>query len=105
MEYGTIPLMTTLEAANDRLILKMDDKEEISAGGIHLAQDAQEKPRRGTVVSVGPGVFNDKGETNPMSAVVGDRAIVSQWAGNEFKFEGQEYVCVHIEDVMAWIRA
>lgn len=96
--------MPNLEAANDRLILKMDPKEEISSGGVYIAEASQEKPRRGTVLSAGPGRFTDQGVLIPMRAQAGDRVIVSQWAGNEFKFEGQEYVCVHDDDVMGFVR-
>ena len=85
----------------DRVLVKRDEPEGASKGGILLPDTAKDKPKRGTVVEVGPGAINSKGERNEMEVKPGDRVIFSSYAGGEIEFEGQVYVVISQADILA----
>jgi chaperonin GroES len=68
-----------------------------SKGGIILPESAQQKPKQGKVVAVGPGKVDDKGRLQPMDVKVGDEILFSSYGGLEFK-NGQEEVLILSED-------
>ena len=86
----------TIKPLADRVLLKSVEAEETTASGIILAASAQEKPEISEVVAVGPGT-----EKNPMTVAVGDKVIYSKYAGNEVKVDGEEYIIVRQNDILA----
>ena len=58
--------MSSLKPLADRVLVKPDEAEQKTASGLYIASNAQEKPQRGTIVAVGAGKVNDKGERIPM---------------------------------------
>ncbi len=92
-----------LKPRNDRVIVKPDEEQETSAGGIMLAPSAsKDKPQQGTVLAVGEGKRNDDGKAIPMDIAVGDKVLYGKYAGTEVKLTGGEEVLVMREDdVMA----
>ena len=69
-----------------------------SKGGIILPDSAQEKPKQGKVVAVGPGKTDDKGRLHPMEVKVGDEVLFSSYAGTEYQ---EDYLILSEEDLLA----
>jgi chaperonin GroES len=90
-----------IQPLHDRIILESAAKEERSAGGIILPDNAQEKPQRGTVIAVGPGKRLDSGQLAPVDVKTGDTVLYGKYAGTEVKVDGKEYIILRAEDVLA----
>ncbi len=84
----------------DRVVLKQCEAEETTKSGIILAGSAQEKPQEAEVVAVGPG-GNVDGKEITMQVKAGDKVIYSKYAGNEVKLDGEEYIIVKQNDILA----
>jgi len=84
-----------------RILVEPSEAEETSAGGIILPEAAQEKPREGKVIAVGPGRVLDSGELQPMSVNEGDIVIYTQYGGTEIKYDNKEYLLVDEDSVLA----
>ena len=65
----------------------------------------REKPQRGTIVAVGAGKVNDKGERIPMDVQVGDVVIYGKFGGNEVKVDGEKYLLMRADDIYAVVEA
>ena len=83
--------MSSMMPLTDRVLVKPDEAEQKTASGRYIASNAQEKPQRGTIVAVGAGKVNDKGERIPMDVKVGDVVIYGKFGGNEVK--ASVYTC------------
>ena len=86
----------------DRVVIKMLEAEETTKSGIILAATAKEKPQIAEVVAVGPGGVVD-GKEVKMELAVGDRVIMSKYAGTEVKLDGEEYIILRQSDILAKI--
>lgn len=86
----------------DRVVIKMLEAEETTKSGIILAGTAKEKPQIAEVVAVGPGGVVD-GKEVVMELVVGDKVIMSKYAGTEVKLDGEEYIILKQGDILAKI--
>ncbi len=84
----------------DRVVLKQCEAEETTKSGIILAGSAQEKPQQAEVIAVGPGGVVD-GKEVTMQVKEGDKVIYSKYAGNEVKVDGEEYIIVKQNDILA----
>lgn len=77
-------------------VLIQRNKAPSTKGGILLPDSAQEKPKEGVVVAVGPGKYNDKGEKEQLNVKVGDKVMFSSYAGTEVS--GEEGLLIMSED-------
>ena len=84
----------------DRVVLKMVEAEETTAGGLILAGNAKEKPSVAEVISVGPGGTVD-GKEVQMIVKPGDKVITSKYSGTEVKLDGEDYIIVRQSDILA----
>lgn len=84
----------------DKVVLKQVEAEETTASGIILAAKTQEKPLEGIVVAVGPGGIVD-GKEVVMQVKEGDKVIYQKYATTEVKIEGEEYLVVKQNDILA----
>ena len=84
----------------DRVVIKMLEAEETTKGGIILTAKSQEKPQVAEVVAVGPGGVVD-GKEIKMEVAVGDKVLISKYAGTEVKVEDQEYTILRQSDIHA----
>ncbi len=84
----------------DRVLVKMKESEETTKSGIILASSAKEKPQIATVIEVGPGRMID-GKIEEIAVKKGDNVVVSKYAGTEIKYEGEEYIILKEEDILA----
>ncbi|TWT30020.1 co-chaperone GroES [Blastopirellula retiformator] len=91
-----------LQPLGDRVVVKRDESEEMTAGGIVLPGAAQDKPSRGIVVSVGNGRLLDDGTRAPLQVAEGDRVIFSRYAGNDtFQIGDDEVILIREDDIQA----
>jgi len=82
-----------LKPLGDRVVLKVQKEEEQSIGGIVIASNAKEKPTTGEVIAVGNGRILDNGQS----------VVFDKYAGSEVKYEGEEYLVIRENDIIAVI--
>jgi chaperonin GroES len=90
-----------LQPLGDRVLIKPLAAEEKSAGGIILPEKAQEKPREGEVIEVGPGKLSDKGERKVLTVKKGDVVVYSEYGGTEISYEGTDYLLIDEGSILA----
>ena len=90
-----------IQPLHDRIVVEAAAKEEKTAGGIILPDTAQEKPQRGKVLAVGPGKRLDSGQLAPIDLSVGETVLYGKYGGTEVKVDGQDYIILRAEDVLA----
>ncbi len=89
-----------IKPLESRVLIKMKEGEETTKSGIILSSGAQEKPQIAEVVEVGPGEKID-GKPQEMYVKKGDNIIVSKYAGTEVKYDGEDYIIVKQDDILA----
>ena len=90
----------TIKPLADRVVIKMMEAEETTKGGIILAASAQEKPQVAEIVAVGPGGVVD-GKEVKMYLKVGDKVLLSKYAGTEVKLDGEDYTILRQDNILA----
>ena len=88
---------------HDRVIIQRLDAETRSTGGIVIPDSAAEKPIRGKVIAVGKGKILENGNVRALDIKVGDHILFGKYSGTEVKVDGEEYLVMREEDVMAVI--
>lgn len=84
----------------DNVVLKAAKAEETTKSGIVLTSAAQEKPQIAQVVAVGPGGMVN-GKEVAMSVKVGNKVIAAKYSGTEIKLDGEEYIIISVNDILA----
>ena len=85
----------------DKVLVKRLEAEEKTAGGIVLPDTAKEKPQEGEIIALGDGKVLDSGERSKFQVKVGDKVLFNSYAGTEIKIEGEEYLIMAEEDILA----
>ena len=85
----------------DKVLIKRLEAQTKSKGGIVIPDSAKEKPREGSVVSLGTGRTLDDGSTVEFQVKKGDRVLFSSYAGSEVKLEGEDFVIMGEDDILA----
>lgn len=93
--------VSSFKPLGDRLLVKVSQAEEKSAGGIFLPDTAKEKPQVGEVVSIGAGKLSDDGSRQPIDIEVGVKVLYSKYAGTDLKIGDEEYVLLREQDILA----
>jgi chaperonin GroES len=88
---------------HDRVIIKRVEEERTSPGGIVIPDTATEKPIRGEVIAIGKGKLLESGDLRPLDLKVGDKVLFGKYSGTEVKVEGEEYLVMKEDDIMAVI--
>lgn len=86
---------------NDKLVVKRLEAEVKTAGGILLPDSAKEKPKQGKILSLGDGKLLDNGKRASFQVKEGDRVLFSAYAGNEVNVDGEEYLIMAEDDILA----
>lgn len=89
-----------IKPLGDKVVVKPAKVEEKTESGIILPGSAQEKPHQGTVVAVGPGARDDKGNHVPLDVKEGDRVIYGKFGGVDLKYDNEEYVVLSEKDIL-----
>ncbi len=92
---------TKIKPLEDRILVRPEEGEELTASGLVIPDTAKEKPQEGTVLAVGPGRRSDSGELVPMEVKEGDRVIYSKYGGTEIKVDGEDLLILSSRDVLA----
>ena len=87
---------------HDRVIVKLTQEEEKTAGGIFIPDTAKEKPQEGKVVAVGPGKHED-GKVIPLGVKAGDKILFGKYSGAEIKLDGEEHLIMREDDILGII--
>jgi len=90
-----------LRPLDDRVVVEPQEAEERTSGGIVLPDTAQERPQRGTIVSVGPGKLLDSGGRGKLSVGVGDVVIYGKYSGTDIEVSGKEVKIMRETDILA----
>ena len=86
---------------NDKVLVKRAEAESKSTGGIILPDNAKEKPKRGEVLSVGPGKVHETGKRVPVRVKAGQVVLFGSYAGSEVRVDGEDYLLISEDDIMA----
>ncbi len=90
-----------IKPLGDRVLVKRLEAEEKTSGGIVLPDTAKEKPKEGTILALGPGKTLENGNRTTFTVNVDDRVIFSSYAGTEVKWQGEDYLLMSEEDILA----
>lgn len=92
---------TRIVPLGDKVVLKRQEADSTTAGGIVLPDSAQDKPQKGEVVAVGDGHVKDDGTKAPLTVKEGDRVIFSSYAGDEISIGTHDYLLLRESDILA----
>ncbi|TYC09506.1 co-chaperone GroES [Actinomadura syzygii] len=99
----TTATKVVLKPLEDRIVVQPLEAETTTASGLVIPDTAKEKPQEGTVIAVGPGRVDDKGERVPVDVKVGEIVLYSKYGGTEVKYNNEEYLVLSARDVLAVI--
>ena len=88
----------------DKILVKRAEAQTKTDSGIYLPESAKDKPKEGTIVSVGNGILNkETGEYLPFTVKKGDNIIFSSYAGTEIKIDDEEFLIMTEDDILGVI--
>ena len=90
-----------LKPLGDRIIVKQDEAQETTAGGLYIAPDSKEKPQTGVVLAVGEGKLDKDGNLVPVPVKVGDKVIYGKYGGTEITVDGEDVLILRADDIYA----
>ena len=85
----------------DKVVVRSNEEEERTAGGIILPDTAKKKPTEGVIVAIGTGKKTDDGKVIPLSVRVGDKVIYSKYGGTEIIINGEDYLILDEDQIYA----
>ena len=88
---------------HDRLLVRRVEEKETAKGGIIIPDTAKEKPQQGEVLAIGNGKILENGTKVALDVKVGDKILFGKYSGTEVKVDGDDYLVMREEDVMAII--
>ncbi len=86
---------------NDRVLVKRLEEATVTKGGIVIPDAAKEKPIEGKIIAVGPGKMSEQGQRMALQLKEGDRVLFGKYAGTEIKVDGEDYLMMREEDILA----
>ena len=89
-----------IKPLGDRVVIKRMEAEEKTKSGIVLTGAAKERPQEAIVIAVGPGAISD-GKRIEMEVKVNDKVLYSKYAGTEVKVDGEEFIILKQDDILA----
>lgn len=92
-----------IKPLGERVVVKVLESEERTKSGIVLPDTAKEKPQMGKVLAVGSGKTLENGQKIPLEVSVGDKVLFAKYAGTEVKLDGEEYMVLKENDILAII--
>ena len=84
----------------DRVVVKLVEREDRTSSGIVLPDTAQEKPQQATVMAAGPGKYDNNGKLVPMPVSKGDVILFAKYSGTELKLDEEEYLVLRASDIL-----
>ena len=96
-------MSTKIRPLHDRVIVKREEDERKSPGGIVIPDTAAEKPSKGRVLAIGKGKILEDGSTRALDVKVGDKVLFGKYSGTEVKVDGDDVLVMREEDILAII--
>ena len=91
-----------IKPLSDRVLVEpKKENDEVKKGGIIIPDTAKEKPQEGKVIAIGTGKRDDDGKLIPFNVKVGDTVLMPKYGGTEVKIDGEDYVIMAEEDILA----
>jgi len=87
----------------EKILVKRLKKKKKTAGGIVLPDAAKEKPKEGKIIALGDGKLLDSGARAKFQVKKGDRVVFTSYAGTEIDIDGEEYLLMSEDDILAII--
>ena len=97
------PAATKITPLGDKVLVKRSDADEVTKGGIILPDTAKEKPKEGTIIAVGQGRAIEDGGRAPFTVKPKDRVLFSSYAGSEIQLDGEDYLILSEDEILAVI--
>ena len=97
----TTATKVAIKPLEDRIVVQANEAETTTASCIVIPDTAKEKPQEGTVLAVGPGRIDDKGNRVPIDVQVGDTVLYSKYGGTEITVSGDDLLVLNGRDVLA----
>jgi len=88
---------------HDRVLVKREEQDTKTAGGIIIPDTVQEKPMEGNVIAVGSGAKSEDGKVTPLDVKAGDKILFGKWSGTEVTIDGDELIIMKESDIMGII--
>ena len=98
-------MKVSIRPLNDRILLKRLEAEQKTPGGIFIPDNAKEKPIEGKVIAIGNGKVLENGSRQSPAIKAGDKVLFGKWSGNEVKLDGEEYLLIKEEEILAVIES
>jgi len=95
--------MKKIRPLHDRILVKREEEGEEKIGGIIIPDSAKEKPQQGKVIAAGNGKTKDDGQRLPLDVKAGDTILFGKYSGQEIKLDGEEYLIMREDEVLAVI--
>lgn len=89
----------------DRILVKRIDTEEKTKGGIIIPDTAKEKPQEGKIIALGKGKLLEDGSIRPLDVKVGNKILFSKYGGTEINIDGEEYLILREDDILAIVES
>ena len=86
---------------HDRIVVKRLEQQEAMQGGLYMPDSAKEKPQEGQVVAIGNGKKTEDGKVIPLDVKAGDRILFGKYSGSDIKLDGEEYLIMREDEVLA----
>lgn len=93
--------MSKIVPLRDRVVIKQDEAEEKSVGGLYIPPNSQDKPQRGTVVAVGEGLLDSQGVLHKPVVKPGDKVVYAKYSGTVVEEGGEEFILIKDGDIYA----
>ena len=90
-----------MKPLGERVVIKVAESDEKTAGGLYIPDTAKEKPQKGEVVAVGTGKLLENGNRAQMEVKTGDKILFSKYSGTEVKVDGEDYLIIRESDILA----
>jgi len=90
---------------HDRVIVKRNEGENKTKGGLIIPDTAKEKPIEGTILAVGNGKTLEDGSVRKLEVKEGDRVLFGKYAGTEVKLEGEEHLILREDDILGVVES
>jgi len=95
--------MAKVRPLREKVLVRRLEEAEQRVGGIIIPDSAKEKPQQAEVVAVGTGKILENGKKSPLTVKAGDRVLVGKWSGSEVKIDGQEFLILKEDEILAVI--
>jgi chaperonin GroES len=93
----------TIRPLHDRILVKREQEQDRTSGGLYIPDSAKEKPIQAKVIAVGNGKIAEDGTVRPLDVKAGDTVLFGKYSGSEVKIDGEEHLILREEDVLAVI--